>query len=75
MVSDCGSLATITVKPSDRYRPRAKFFRSTLRLIRSMPASAASVAMARSSSRPRPLPRQAAATPIPSSGTSGPTKP
>jgi hypothetical protein len=35
------SMASATVYPSDRYRPRAKFFRSTLRLIRWMPASTA----------------------------------
>ena len=39
MVSDCGSLAPATVYPSDRYRPRAKFFRSTLRLIHWMPGT------------------------------------
>ena len=56
MVSDCGSLASTTVKPSDRYRPRAKFFRSTLRLIRPMPASAAA-GRGPQRVRPAPLPR------------------
>ncbi len=75
MVSEFASLESTIRYPSERYSCWAKFFRSTLRLIRRMPADRASAARARNRARPAPRPRQFAATPMVSSGTPGATKP